>query len=80
MIYAVRINQIGPSDAAVCYRLIYDPISKIVDNFDYGDGITTAGYPFYLFLATTHQEITDFCTANSLDFDPNNFPNVDFTH
>jgi hypothetical protein len=79
-ILQVRLLQNGPVTAEVCYRLIYDPVQKTVDNFDYGDGITTAGYPFNLFLATTHEEITDFCTTNGISFDPNNFPNVDFSH
>lgn len=79
-ILAVRLLQQGPVDGAICYRLIYDPVQKTVDNFDYGDGICTAGYPFNLFLATTHEEITDFCTTNGIAFDHNDFPDVDFSH
>jgi hypothetical protein len=79
-VLSVQLLQQGPTSREDCYRLIYDPILKTVDNFDYCNGITTSGYPFNLFLATTHEEITDFCTANGISFDPNNFPMVDFTH
>ena len=79
-ILQVRLFQNGPADASICYRLVYDPVLKTVDSLDYGDGICTAGYPFNLFLATTNQEITDFCTTNGITFDPQNFPFVDFTH
>jgi hypothetical protein len=77
MILTTLISHEGPASRENCYRLMYNN-EGYVDNFDYGDGYTRTS--FNLFLATTHQEITDYCTINGINFDPNDWPMVDFTH
>jgi len=81
-ILQVNIQQVGPTSGETCYRVFYDPVTKIIDSIAYNSGISTAGYPFNLFLATHWTEVQSYCADNNMviDENANYYQNLETNH